>query len=92
MVRYRIFDDENCCLFLLDMLSAFLEDNLAIIRKQGAARYDAQKLIKLVQAEVEGTQLKQQAFQALDGHIFLMALIAQAGHHDNNFMLRILPR
>jgi hypothetical protein len=78
MIRYRLWEEEDCCLFFLDVVTKFLEDGLARVRREGAARFDAQRLIKLVHAEVRATQRKQHALQALDAHTVLMALVAQA--------------
>ena len=77
MIRYRLWEEDDCCLFFLDIITRFLDDDLARIRREGAARFDAQKLIKLVQAEVRATQRKQHALQALDGQTVLMAIVAQ---------------
>lgn len=77
LIRHKLWEDSDCCLFFLDIATQFLQDGLGRIRREGAARFDAQRLIKLVQAEVRSTQRKQHALQALDAHTVLMALIAQ---------------
>lgn len=79
MIRYRLWEEEDCCLFFLDIVTKFLDDGLARIRREGASRFDAQRVIKLVQAEVRSTQRRQHALQALDAHTVLMALVAQVG-------------
>jgi hypothetical protein len=99
MIRYQVTEDEDCSLFYLDLVSRFLEDNLANIRSEGA-RYDAHKMIRLVQAEVDATQMKQRALQSLDGHIVLMAIVAMAAQQaptsvntrNNSFLWKIIPR
>jgi len=97
MIRYRIWEEDDCCLFFLDVVTQFLEDDLARIRREGASRFDAQKLIKLVQAEVAGQQKKQQALQVVDGHVVLMAIVAQAAQpgfvaSKAPALLKIMPR
>ena len=97
MIRYRIWEEDDCCLFFLDVLTRFLEDDLARIRREGASRVDTQKLIKLVQTEVASQQKKQLALQALDGHIVLMAIVAQAAQpglvaSKAPALLKIMPR
>eukprot|EP00952_Eustigmatos_sp_NYUAD-ZCMA_P002281 10142-Eustigmatos_ZCMA.PRE.1 len=51
----------------------------------------------MVQMEVAATQRRQQALQALDSHVVLMAIVAQAaqnggGGYTPAQMLKIMPR
>jgi hypothetical protein len=33
MVRHRVLEDEECCLFFLDLIARLLDDRLAVIRR-----------------------------------------------------------